>query len=349
MHKNYFKFLYWLSPILFLSSCSSTNLMSLTVTEPAPIYIPAKEKIVGILNRSEPSKENKVIDEIDKILSIEGKNLDKEGAQNIILGLQDELNKNNGFTEVKLIEDKTLKSPGLSVFPAPISWEAAEKIGKQNNIDYIFELSFYDTDTKVNYKTINTEISNIAGIKIPIIEHQATISTLIKNGWRIYDIKNHKILNEIEHANTVNAIGKGINPMKAIEAVLGRKQSVLQASTQAGQEYALKTLPYNIRVSRDYFVSGTNNFTIAKRRALTGNWDGAAELWLKETTNPDPKIAGRAYYNMAIINEINGNSEKAIDFASKSYADYGNKTALYYLNTLKRRLQKNEQLKRESN
>lgn len=44
--------------------------MSLTVTEPAPIYIPAKGKIVGILNRSEPSKENKVIDEIDKILSI---------------------------------------------------------------------------------------------------------------------------------------------------------------------------------------------------------------------------------------------------------------------------------------
>jgi len=333
---------------LFLASCSSTNLMTLGVTEPAPIYVPAAGKSVGILNRSEPSKENKVVSEIDKILSLEGKNIDFEASQKLVIGLQEELIKNNGFTEVKTIEDNSLKNSGLSIFPAPIAWETVEKMAQKNKIDYLFELSFFDTDTKVDYKTITTQNNNIAGIKIPLIEHQATISTLLKNGWRIYDIKNKTILNEVEHSDVVTSVGRGINPMKAVEAILGRKENVLAVSSKIGQNYALKTLPYNIRVSRNYYVSGTPNFEIGKRRAQTGNWDGAAELWLKETNNTDPKMAGRACYNMAISNEINGDLDKAIEWASKSYSDYGDKEALKYVNLLKNRKSKQQQLERES-
>lgn len=346
MKKHYFAYSIALST--FLVSCSSTNLMTLRVTEPAPIYVPAEGKAVGILNRSEPSKENRVSDEIDKILSLEGKKIDAEAAQNTILGLQEELTKNNGFTKVILIEDKSLKNSGISVFPAAMSWETVEKMATKNQIDYVFELSYFDTDTKVDYKTNTIQTNSIAGIKIPLIEHQATINTLIKNGWRIYDVKNKTILSELNHSDGVTSVGRGINPIKAVEAVMGRKENVLSLSSKIGQDYALQTLPYNIRVSRDYFVGGTSNFEIARRRAQTGNWDGAAELWSKETNNPDPKIAGRACYNMAISNEINGDLDKAIEWASKSYSDYGNKLALRYVNILKNRRYKTQQLERES-
>jgi hypothetical protein len=76
---------------------------------------------------------------------------------------------------------------------------------------------------------------------------------------------------------------------------------------------------------------------VAKRRAQTGDWQGAAALWEQELSNQDPKIAGRAYYNMAIINEINGDLESAMDWASKAYSDYNVKPALRYLNALKYR------------
>lgn len=49
---------------------------------------------------------------------------------------------------------------------------------------------------------------------------------------------------------------------------------------------------------------GSINFKIAKRRAQTGNWEGAAGLWMTELNNPKAKITGRAYYNMAISNEL---------------------------------------------
>ena len=142
--------------------------------------------------------------------------------------------------------------------------------------------------------------------------------------------------------------GKGINPVKAIEAVARRNEAVEELSRNIGYAYGSRLSPYKHRISRDYFVRGTDNFIVAKRRAQTGDWQGAAQLWEKELDNSKAKIAGRACYNMAIINEINGDLNAAMDWASKSYADYDNKDALRYLNILKYRLSQNEILEQQA-
>lgn len=327
-----------------LSSCSSTNLLTLSVTEPAPVYLPSSIETIGVLNRSLPSEKNQTIDNIDKILSIEGKDLDKEGAEKSVLGVLDELKIMNIFTNVKIIDSSNISRAGLSVFPSPLSWDEVAHLSSNYDVDAIFELSFFDTDAQIDYKTFPVKVKTAIGVDVPVIEHRATIKTLIKTGWRIYDPLNKLIRDEfIIHKNTVSQ-GAGINPVKAAEAIIGRKESVLQISNQIGHNYALRILPYKTRVSRDYFVRGTDNFKIAKRRAQTGNWNGAAELWEKEVSSTNGKVAGRACYNMAIINEINGDINKAIEWASISYTDYKNKNALRYINILKRRVEKNRQL-----
>ena len=326
------------------SSCSSTNLLTLSVTEPAPVYLPTNIETIGIINRSLPSKKNKTIDNIDKILSIEGKNLDKDGAERAIFGVFDELKSMNLFTNVKIIDTSNISRTGLGVFPSPLSWDEIGRISENNNVDAVFELSFYDTDAQIDYKALPVKVKTAIGVDVPLIEHRATIKTLINTGWRIYDPLNKYIRDEyIIHKNSISQ-GVGINPAKAVEAILGRKEAVLQISNQIGHNYALRILPFKIRVSRDYFVRGTDNFKIAKRRAQTGNWDGAAELWEKEVSNTNGKVAGRACYNMAIINEIHGDLNKAIEWASISYTDYKNKNALKYINILKRRVEKNREL-----
>ena len=74
----------------------------------------------------------------------------------------------------------------------------------------------------------------------------------------------------------ISSSGSGINPAVAASALIGRKEAVKDVGIQAGQAYAARILPYWIRVSRDYFVGGDDNFTTAKRKAQSGNWDGAA-------------------------------------------------------------------------
>jgi hypothetical protein len=98
-------------------------------------------------------------------------------------------------------------------------------------------------------------------------------------------------------------------------------------------------------VTRDYFVKGTNNLEIAKRKAQTGKWDEAGKLWELETENPKIKIAGRACYNMAIINEINGSLDDALGWAQKSWEDYKTRQALKYIRILENRKYNSELLK----
>jgi hypothetical protein len=56
-------------------SCK-TNQLYLSVVEPAPVTLPADIKKVGVINRSQSTEETKAIDVADKILTLEGANLD---------------------------------------------------------------------------------------------------------------------------------------------------------------------------------------------------------------------------------------------------------------------------------
>ncbi|MBV8253150.1 MAG: hypothetical protein JO154_11135 [Chitinophaga sp.] len=317
-------------------SCKSTELVYIKVLEPAPVTIPAYVKNIGVVNRTTVTSQNKALDVVDKIFSLEGKQLDKEGAQSSVSGLADELRKNNRFNDVKELGelDLTTNAPGL--FSAPLSWETVDKICRENHVDALFSLELFDTDSKISYAAIPVSLNTPLG-KVPGIEHQASMLTNIKTGWRIYDPASRNILDEFPVSRNLTFSGRGINPAAAAGALINRKEAVKQASAQAAQYYGMRIIPYRTRVTRDYYVKGTDNFRTARRKAQTGNWDGAAELWKKETTNASKSVAGRACYNMAIICEINGELELAIKWSQKAYEEYNNRLALKYIRLLKNR------------
>jgi hypothetical protein len=326
-----------------LISCKTQQLY-LNVVEPAPVTIPSYIKSVGVINRSIPTDETKTLDVLDKVLSLEGVNLDKDGAMESIRGLSDELLKNARFNEVKTLNDIDFRTSALTNFPTPLTWEIVEKICTETKTDALFSLEKFDTDTHLNYSTRKVEIKTLLGT-VPGIEHQAEMETMVKTGWRIYDPAAKTILDEYIYNESVVFSGRGINPLLAASALVGRKEAVNQVSNKAGQGYAMRIIPYRLRVMRDYYVKGTDNFKIARRKAQVGKWDDAGVLWEKETTNSKSKISGRACYNMAIINEINGDLDAALKWAQKSYEDYNNKLALRYVNILKNRLYKKSILK----
>lgn len=328
---------------LTLASCKTQELY-LSVIEPAPVTMPSYIKSVGVINRSIPTDETKALDILDKAFSLEGVNLDKDGAMESIRGLSDELLKNSRFTEVKNLNDIDFRTPALSGFPTPLTWEIVDQICGETKTDALFSLEKFDTDTHLNYSTRKVDIKTPLG-SIPGLEHQADMETLVKTGWRIYDPASKLILDEYIYNESVVFSGRGINPLLAASALVGRKDAVNEVSNKAGHGYALRIIPYQLRVMRDYYVKGTNNFKIARRKAQVGKWDDAGLLWEKETNNSSIKIAGRACYNMAIINEINGDLESALKWAQKSYEDTNNKLALRYVRILENRRYKTDVLK----
>jgi hypothetical protein len=335
---------YLLLPLLAAATIScATQELYLNVTQPAPVTIAKEIKTVGIIDRSTPTDKTKTLDLLDKILSLEGADLDVIGTGEAIKGLTEELKDNNRFEEVKLLSDTKFQSSNIMGLPAPLTWEQVEGICRDNGTDALFALEMYDTDTRLNYSTASTQIKTPLGT-IPGLEHIASMETLVKTGWRIYSPADRTIPDEFIVAESIVFTGRGINPVAAAAALLNRKEAVKEVSNKAGHIYALRLLPYRLRATREYFVKGTNNFKIAKRRAQLGKWDEAAELWEKETTNPKMKIAGRANYNMAIISEINGDLDAAKSWAQKSYEDYNNKLGLRYVRIIENRQYNNEVL-----
>lgn len=327
---------------IILASCK-TNELYINVLQPAPVTMTPGIKKIGVINRSIPTDETKLVDALDKVLSLEGTDLDKDGAWESIAGLTEELKANERFNEVKLLNDIDFRASRIGILPPPLAGRIVDSICAVTGSDALFALERFDTDTKVSYSTPGGKIETPLG-NLPVLGLQVSMQTIIKTGWRIYTPAPSDILDEFSFAESLVFTGKGINPVAAVAALTGRKDAIKEVSRNAGHTYALRILPYRLSVTRDYFVKGTDNFKIAKRKAQTGKWDEAGTLWEKETDNPKSRIAGRACYNMAIINEINGSLDNALGWAQKSWEDYKTRPALRYVRILENRKYNDELL-----
>ncbi len=307
-------------------SCSSTNLMSLSVNEPAPVRLPPTAKSAAGVNRSRASDDSRTGDAIHRTLGLESKELQAEGAGASLNGLTDALVRSNHFNTVKPLHNVDLRSYGAGVFPVYLSWDTVEKICRENHADVLFSLELFDADSKVG----------ISGVNLEALVAESNVQTRVRTGWRIYDPATRTVLDQFVIYRDLNF--QGGNIIATGSAMLGRKEAVIKAGTRAGEDYASRIIPYSLRVSRYYYVRGNGSFIVARRMAQAGDWDEASGIWREATKSPSHKVAGRGCYNMAIISEINGDLPGAIQWAKKAYEVYQTKWALSYVNILQDRL-----------
>ena len=316
----------------------------MTVQEPPIVYVSQSIKAVGVLNRSISTGDNKIIDVIDQGLTGEGPKLDLEGSIAAVQGCHDELTRDGRFEKITLLEDVEVESPGQGLMPAAMSWDEVEKICLENDIQMLFVLEMYDTDLKIDYSQKTVNKSTPLG-DVPMIEHHAVMTTKINSGWRMYDPSSKTIIDQFFMRDDLVSRSKGINPMIAAQGLIGRKEAVKEISNNVGHDYALRIRSLGIRVRREYFTKGNDQMKIANRRALVNDWDGAAELWEKQTDNSKRKVAGRACFNMAVIYEIEGDLDQAIEWAQKSYTDYNIKDGRDYTRLLRKRKARVDQMR----
>ncbi len=338
------KKLYIIITLLILGGIySCKSLVHLNVSEPPAVFLEKEYVSAGVINRTFSEGGAKIIDVVENALTLEGQ-LDYVGSTAAAQGLFDELTVNPAFEYVRLLDSLTVKNGGMDVFPAQLSWEEVENICQREGVQLLFVLEVYDTDTKIDYST-KKEIQNTPLGDISLLRHTARLTTIVKTGWRIYDPKNKIIRDQYFFNDRSLAVGSGISPAKALSTLLQREQYVKQLSSDIGHWYAGRLIGQVFRVSRDYFTKGSSNLKIARRRSQVGDWDGAAELWLKDTESHKRKVAGRACYNMAISEEINGDVYKAYEWAQKSYTDYKIKEGLHYSKILRNRIRRLEKSK----
>jgi hypothetical protein len=299
----------------------------------------------AIVNRSFSEGATEILDKVDQGLSLEGGELDYKGSTAAVNGAFDQLTTNQRFERLVILDSIPVKNGGMGIFPSQLDWDEVARICNENDVQLLFSLELYDTDTRISYSSKTVTKSTPLG-NVPLLQHTANMTTTIKTGWRIYDPANKLVLDQFIINDALSSTGTGINPVIAAAALINRGQAVKQISTEVGRFYAGRIQPQSFRVWRDYFNKGSRNLKIAKRRSEVNDWKGAAELWEKDTKSTKRKVAGRASYNMAIYSEIDGDIYKALEWAQKAYSDYRIKQGLVYADILRDRIARREAAER---
>jgi len=334
----------FLAGLFFLSACSTSS-VTVRVLEPADITIPANIKKVAVANRSLPSKEDKVGNVVEGIITGEGLFVDREASENCVRGVADVLVSSPRF-DVIVPGGLDLRGTGTAKFPIPLEWPEVEKICRESNADALITLETFDSNISHRYARDERK-KKVDGVETTYIVYIATVDIGISAGWRVYDPEKKRIIDENVFLDRKAFDAEGASEEEAKRKLPNKRASVKDAGFFAGQQYGFRISPVWVRVGRKYYTRGNDDFKDAKFFVRANEWDKAAEVWKKHANSPDNKIAGRATYNLALASEINGDLDTALKWAKKSYTDFHNRSAREYVNIINRRIMAAEKLKEQ--
>ena len=332
--------------ILFFTSCTVSS-VSVKVQRPADITIPMHIKNVVLANRSLPTKENRAENILEGLISGEGIGADRKGSEYCIMGLTKILTSNDRFS-LSNSAGLHLKGTGTSLFAIPLEWNKVNEICNTYDADALIVLETFDSDSRIYEGKSRKRYKKVDGIKVAYLEYPAILSMEIESGWRIYDVKNNKLIDENKFIDIKEFKNWGSSPEDARMHLPSNISSLKTAGFFAGEEMGFRISPIWIKVNRFYYISKHEELKNAKAFVKRNDWENAIKIWKKLSKSSDDKIAGYACFNMALASEIKGELETAIDWANNA-KKFGDKKSDSYINTLHKRKLDEEKLKEQIN
>ncbi|TMM57243.1 hypothetical protein FEE95_12195 [Maribacter algarum] len=343
--KHFFQVLGFCSVLVALTSCTSTKELTISTIEPSPVDFSSQIRKIGIVNSSQSSFVKSYSTRLEQLIVMEERWLAEKGTEAALTGLFDELAQDKRFDTVRILENLDGEVTDFGTRPSNATWDKIAEICQTNGVDAIFSLASHDTETQFSLKKTKIDQLDMMRDRTRVSAQEITLETLIENGWRVYDPKQRILVDEFTSNEQITASAKGISPVDALQAIDKRRETLLEQSKSAGSSYAQRMQPKKLDVQRHYYVIGTRNFELADDKIQEGAYHEAIKLWEEEIANPKAKISGRACYNLAVINEFNGNLNAAMNWANKSYDLHKEDATLDYITALERRQAQSDVLK----
>ncbi|MCK4464272.1 MAG: tetratricopeptide repeat protein [Bacteroidales bacterium] len=337
-------FLTVIAGLFFLISCSTSKIV-IDIPRPSDVDIPEKIKKLALVKYRLRDDTTNVTNIIREMISGEGAMVEKVAIDNAMNGFREKIKEYSRFTitglEEHLVDHKT-----ESDFPEPLPWQEIKEICEKNNSDALVSLEAFSSSTSVNYSFYATSKKKIEEEQLRTLAydvreqvvHVGQLLAEVELGWRFYYPAESKILfMKTIQDSTIRKVEA--NSKKEAERKLpGKKNAIEEASFLAGEQFAQLLNPGYTTVERRYFPKGNDDFKMAKAYVFQRYWDKAAELWERNFYNPDPKIASSAMYNMALIYEMKGKMDDALELAKAAWQLNQNKTIETYIQLLENRL-----------
>ncbi len=324
--------------VLALSSCMRST--SLRVLQPAQMTLPEHITTVAIVDRSKPS--NGWSNFLEGLITGEEIGQDRRSRQTAVDGLTNALTRTPRFQVKSTGIEMTGTKAGARMPPA-LEWSEVEKICRDYGANAIVTIESFDSDNSRSARAYTETKKDKTGKKYTVTSYQSQQRTGVHIGWRLYDPKTKIILDEYVTDDYLERNGSGTTERAALNNLPSQLDVTRDVAYNVGLEYGARIAPIYVNVSRNYYHKAKGFKKEMKQAAgylASRDFEKATPIWKKIialSATSNKKAAGRAAYNMAIASEISGNLELALEWAQKSWTDYGNKKARAYINVIKAR------------
>lgn len=302
--------LFWLIILMSLSSCVSFQKFAIEVYKPAEVTLPADMQKVLLVSRNlryeNDTLQNYYMDGHILRKDKNAFNIDSLAVTNCLDSLAARLSKQKRFSRIEAVRYEFMPVTRVKdVRPAPAEWY--KNLCESSGSDGLVVLDMFSCF----YRRYNDPYPS------------AWIIT--SNIWSVYDAKTEKIIDRHPQTDTLIWDGSDENGRSANFKIPGKKSAVALASGVIGANYSKHLVPNWIKANRQIMFSNDPELKKAAQLAGKNNWSEASAIWNKLAENSTNTKKTISLYNLALASEMNGETDKAVQFINQAVTLIGGK------------------------
>lgn len=294
--------LLWFVLLFSMSSCISYEKISIEVFKPSQLSLPSGIKNVALVSRNlkyaDDTLQNYHVSNNRLLKDKIRFNLDSLAKKTCLDSLAAKLIGQNRFARIQVLPVSLW--PEIRVKEIRLAksfwYKNVSKISESDALILLDMFScFYSIDDRFDNPQVNVITSNI---------------------WSVYDARSNEIIDRYTQIDTLywNGFDEAENFRKI--KLPNKKDAIRLAAGVIGQNYAKHIIPDWKLVYRDVMTCGNPEFQKALKLAQAGNWDEASAIWQKFSKEKNKRNQIIGFYNLALANEMDGNTDKALGFCA---------------------------------
>lgn len=311
--------------LLAITFQSCKHSYRISVKEPAVIKIPQEAKVIGVINNV--NQENSPEKVIASMLGSEQLNGNVVAAERAVDGVLRALSNSRDLRGEIVEMDSAYLSNG------ELNWDILDSLAAERGIDGFIELSELRTVSPVG----GTVLANATGQ-----QNNRLTGTLFMNMHVVSTGENHQRFSVNRTYNI--PISGSTNIIDILNDVQRKREYYRALGFQLGFRAGELIYPNWVWVGRTYYTRGTPAVKASKDMLRNGNWDIAEKRLLMDEEFANVKKRGRVLFNLALVNEAQGEIDLAIQYAERAALECDNKEANEYLVKLRLRKRQLEEL-----
>lgn len=322
-----------MAAVITLSGCSKYGYVNVKYPVAPQAYFPEHVKTIALVNRSFSSAADKQKSILESIATAEIAGSDKLASDECLMAVYDNGNGQAGVNFVIPSKSK-LQRKGSRETPELLEWRMVKQLCDSSKADALLVLETFDSNSDFLINTALDKLGTVLNGGTPTTSLPNNVQVDVLVFWRLYDPSTQKIVDQHQWKSYLNYQRVGSQYTMPPPDVLRN------TAYNAGSDYIGRFLPTYYTVKRDMYKTTKGDykhrFEAAFRRTEVANWEAAITDWIAIANSADPETAGRACFDIAVSYEVLGDNDKALEWAKRSYEEYGNKMGKEYVDELMR-------------